>query len=62
MNIKNPFNLAIRNKLINKLNTFSSYKINFTDNWGTWAIGEGDKIINVKILNSDPVLISSPND
>ena len=53
MNIKNPFNLAIRNKLINKLNTFSSYKINFTDNWGTWAIGEGDKIINVKILNSD---------
>ena len=53
MNIKNPFNLAIRNKLINKLNTFSSYKINFTDNWGIWAIGEGDKIINVKILNSD---------
>ena len=53
MNIKNPFNLAIRNKLINKLNTFSSYKINFTDNWGTWTIGEGDKIINIKILNSD---------
>ena len=53
MNIKNPFNLAIRNKLINKLNTFSSYKINFTDNWGAWTIGEGDKIINVKILNSD---------
>ena len=53
MNIKNPFNLAIRNKLINKLNTFSSYKINFTDNWGIWTIGEGDKIINVKILNSD---------
>ena len=53
MNIKNPFNLAIRNKLINKLNKFSSYKINFTDNWGTWTIGEGDKIINIKILNSD---------
>ena len=53
MNIKNPFNLAIRNKLINKLNKFSSYKINFTDNWGIWTIGEGDKIINVKILNSD---------
>ena len=53
MNIKNPFNLSIRNKLINKLNKFSSYKINFTDNWGIWTIGEGDKIINVKILNSD---------
>ena len=53
MNIKNPFNLAIRNKLINKLNKFSSYKINFTDNWGIWTIGEGDKIINIKILNSD---------
>ena len=53
MNIKNPFNLSIRNKLINKLNKFSSYKINFTDNWGIWTIGEGDKIINVKILNSN---------
>ena len=53
MNIKNPFNISIRNKLINKLNKFSSYKINFTDNWGIWTIGEGDKIINVKILNSD---------
>ena len=53
MNIKNPFNISIRNKLMNKLNKFSSYKINFTDNWGIWTIGEGDKIINVKILNSD---------
>ena len=51
MNIKKIINLKIRNKLITKFKPFSYYKINFTDLWGNWIIGNGDKSINVKIIN-----------
>ena len=53
MNIKKIINLKIRNKLITKFKPFSYYKINFTDLWGNWIIGNGDKSINVKIVNPD---------
>ena len=53
MNIKKIINLKIRNKLITKFKPFSYYKINFTDLWGNWIIGNGDKSINVKIINPD---------
>ena len=53
MNIKKYINSIIRKKLIKKLNKFSTYKIIFTDELGVWTIGEGNKIINVKILNPD---------
>ena len=53
MNIKKIINLKIRNKLITKFIPFSYYKINFTDLWGNWIIGNGDKSINVKIVNPD---------
>ena len=53
MNLKNIINLKIRNKLVDKLSSFSNYQINFTDYWGNWTIGVGDKILDMRILNPD---------
>ena len=46
MNLKNIINLKIRNKLVDKLSSFSNYQINFTDYWGNWTIGVGDKTVS----------------